>query len=274
MSNPKPEDRDVHTEHCCIHHGCKYGKDPVCSVMTEAKRQSFPCEDCPPWRAEWPSKPGFYWFWGRTSRHIEIEPTMHLVAVSKVLKDDKPVLVYLYPAGELAQQFGAHGFWLPARLPDAPVMDLPEPEGVAKLRAVPKLPLYELKKLKLPTEILRLPIENGALTEVPVYEKHKRGRNWMAIIQPNPLAMGGWDRKWLTRARGKDYFYMVTDLFQGDVVEFGADYQTSMGRKDASRYYAVVAEVAPTHLDLLPFKTAKEAWTWRRENLRRPEDDS
>lgn len=38
--------KDVHTEHCCIHHGCKYGKDDTCTVMTEQAPQSFPCEAC------------------------------------------------------------------------------------------------------------------------------------------------------------------------------------------------------------------------------------
>ena len=37
--------RDVHTEHCCYRHGCKYGKDD-CSVETGDKQQSYPCEQC------------------------------------------------------------------------------------------------------------------------------------------------------------------------------------------------------------------------------------
>lgn len=36
---------DVHTEHCCIRHGCKYG-DEDCTVVTKKARQSYPCEDC------------------------------------------------------------------------------------------------------------------------------------------------------------------------------------------------------------------------------------
>ena len=36
---------DVHTEHCCYRHGCKYG-DADCSVETGRKKQSFPCEAC------------------------------------------------------------------------------------------------------------------------------------------------------------------------------------------------------------------------------------
>lgn len=37
--------KDVHTEHCCKRHGCKYG-DPLCTVERLEKEQSFPCEMC------------------------------------------------------------------------------------------------------------------------------------------------------------------------------------------------------------------------------------
>jgi len=36
---------DVHTEHCCAIHGCKYG-DPDCTVETGKRLQSYPCETC------------------------------------------------------------------------------------------------------------------------------------------------------------------------------------------------------------------------------------
>ncbi len=39
------EDKDVHTEHCCVKHGCKYG-DKDCSVEKGWKLQSHPCESC------------------------------------------------------------------------------------------------------------------------------------------------------------------------------------------------------------------------------------
>jgi hypothetical protein len=46
----EPEDeanRDVHTEHCCKRHGCKYGNmDGECTVESGQKRQSHPCEEC------------------------------------------------------------------------------------------------------------------------------------------------------------------------------------------------------------------------------------
>lgn len=36
---------DVHTEHCCEIHGCKYG-DEKCTVLTRAATQSDLCETC------------------------------------------------------------------------------------------------------------------------------------------------------------------------------------------------------------------------------------
>lgn len=36
---------NVHTEHCCILHGCKYGYEH-CPVVLGLQRQSFSCEEC------------------------------------------------------------------------------------------------------------------------------------------------------------------------------------------------------------------------------------
>jgi hypothetical protein len=36
---------DVHTEHCCLKHGCKY-RDDDCTVVTGKAPQSFKCETC------------------------------------------------------------------------------------------------------------------------------------------------------------------------------------------------------------------------------------
>jgi hypothetical protein len=47
MTNKTPTTKDVHTEHCCIVHGCKYGDDD-CSVATGKLNQSFRCESCDP----------------------------------------------------------------------------------------------------------------------------------------------------------------------------------------------------------------------------------
>lgn len=37
--------RDVHTEHCCTTHGCRYGGGD-CTIISGEKPQSFPCEFC------------------------------------------------------------------------------------------------------------------------------------------------------------------------------------------------------------------------------------
>lgn len=43
-------EKDVHTEHCCDIHGCKYGYDAFgekdCTVSTGLKKQSHICEYC------------------------------------------------------------------------------------------------------------------------------------------------------------------------------------------------------------------------------------
>jgi hypothetical protein len=38
--------KDVHTEHCCVRHGCKYSQDFFCTVVKGEKPQSFICESC------------------------------------------------------------------------------------------------------------------------------------------------------------------------------------------------------------------------------------
>lgn len=43
---PNTTDLDVHTEHCCKRHGCKYANDRRCTVTSGQKTQSHPCETC------------------------------------------------------------------------------------------------------------------------------------------------------------------------------------------------------------------------------------
>jgi hypothetical protein len=37
--------KDVHTRHCCVLHGCKYGEED-CTVTTGLLRQEHLCEEC------------------------------------------------------------------------------------------------------------------------------------------------------------------------------------------------------------------------------------
>jgi hypothetical protein len=101
-------------------------------------------------------------------------------------------------------------------------------------------------------------IENGALVEVPIFEEHKRGRNWMAVITADPRKPGGLERRFLKRAGGK-YFYMVEGLKVGDAIEFGADYWTSSGRRNTNRVYAAVVSITSTELVLELLSTPDEA---------------
>lgn len=41
----KMNNKNVHTEHCCSRHGCKY-RDENCPVELGIQKQSFDCEDC------------------------------------------------------------------------------------------------------------------------------------------------------------------------------------------------------------------------------------
>lgn len=45
MSKMSRQGKCVHTEHCCVRHGCKYGNDD-CPVYLKLKLQSRLCETC------------------------------------------------------------------------------------------------------------------------------------------------------------------------------------------------------------------------------------
>jgi hypothetical protein len=87
-------------------------------------------------------------------------------------------------------------------------------------------------------------IEDGALIECPVYETHKRGKNWAATITVDPAKPGGLGREFWTHAKGESY-YMVPALSVGDAVEFGGDYYSGSGRKTADRWYGYVVRIDP-----------------------------
>ena len=107
-------------------------------------------------------------------------------------------------------------------------------------------------------EKIKLTIENGALQEVPVWESHRRGQNWLAVIDLDPTAPGGLRRRFATKAHG-DYYYMLPDLQIGDAIEFGADYYTTSGRKRAKRWYGVVTGLSPEYVELLHCESARKA---------------
>lgn len=68
-----------------------------------------------------------------------------------------------------------------------------------------------------------------------LHEPHSRGRNWIAVINPNRAAPGGLEREFLSRARAT--FYQTAPVDPGDYLEVGADYFTGAGRRIPSRAY-------------------------------------
>jgi len=119
-------------------------------------------------------------------------------------------------------------------------------------------------------ERIRLKVEQGALMEVPVWEDHKRGRNWFAVITLDPRAPNGIGRSFIPRAHG-EYYYLVTEkLKTGVAVEFGADYYTASGKLNPRRWYGVIVERTPEYLELVACKDAREACTLARSLSEEP----
>jgi hypothetical protein len=106
---------------------------------------------------------------------------------------------------------------------------------------------------------VRLPIELGALRDVPLYHDHKRARNWCAIVRLDPKAPGGLARQFLGRARGSGNYYLADGLAVGQVVEFGADYYSGSGRKSADRWYGVVRDISESEVVIESFPDARAA---------------
>lgn len=110
-----------------------------------------------------------------------------------------------------------------------------------------------------PMEITRTDaIRLGAMESVPVYESHKRGTNWLAVITEDPSKPGGLERRFLERAKG-DFYYMVAGLHEGDAVEFGADYSSGGGRKSEKRWYGVVTELTDDAVTFKQYPSGPEA---------------
>jgi len=101
-------------------------------------------------------------------------------------------------------------------------------------------------------------IEDGAMVEAPVYETHKRGKNWMATIAPDPAAPGGVARTFVPRGRGK-YYYIVSADLVGQPVEVGADYISSGGKRSRNRWYGVVRALTSEEIRIEHYETAAQA---------------
>lgn len=106
--------------------------------------------------------------------------------------------------------------------------------------------------------LVHLVCANGALLEVPVYEQHARGTNYLAIIDIDPSMPAGLARIFSKKGRGA-CLYIIDQMTQFDALEFAADYTTSVGTKQRHRWYGVVIDKRPDELVLKPCTTGADA---------------
>lgn len=92
-------------------------------------------------------------------------------------------------------------------------------------------------------------VEDGAMVEAPVYEAHKRGKNWMATITADPAAPGGLARTFVKTGRGR-YYYIVDASLVGKAVEIAGDYISGGGNRSRNRWYGVVRSVTDSAISI------------------------
>jgi len=116
------------------------------------------------------------------------------------------------------------------------------------------------------SRLYEIEIREGALADVPIWEEHKRGKNWFAEIEFDLKSPGGLKRKFWQLAKGPNFFYIIPDDLDYPVaVEFGADYFTSGKRRIPWRWYGVIVNVTREKVIFEKWKTAKGAIERARE---------
>lgn len=107
-------------------------------------------------------------------------------------------------------------------------------------------------------KVYAIPIADYYVVEPPVWEpKYPNGRNWLALVRENPEAPRGIEREWVERGKGR-FKYNVTRLIEGDLIEFGADYMYSSGRRIPCRWCGEVVGFTDTEMRVRYFDTLEE----------------
>jgi hypothetical protein len=106
-----------------------------------------------------------------------------------------------------------------------------------------------------------LRVLNRGLLDVLIHEPHHRGKNWVAIVAVDPTMPGGLSRVFFDRARprGPAKYIVPERLEAGNVLEFGADYITSVGKAKPNRAFAFVLSTSETAIEIQPYRTYEEA---------------
>ena len=90
-------------------------------------------------------------------------------------------------------------------------------------------------------ETVRLPLDKGCIDSALVcYEKDKRGKNWVATVEHDPKSPGALSRDFWKRGSAS-YVVVPKDLKEGDVLEFAAEYYTSIRNSNQNRRYMAVS---------------------------------
>lgn len=69
------------------------------------------------WTIEWPSEPGYYWFYGWAFTDRSRDPELHFVKVRGIAQGK---LMYVTNGHFLFKQEGGEGYWMPVTLPELP----------------------------------------------------------------------------------------------------------------------------------------------------------
>lgn len=110
----------------------------------------------------------------------------------------------------------------------------------------------DLKMENIQTELLQF-VENGIVIN-PVYESHKRGKNWLGVLGgKNSVDM----QMIFQRIRGKNC--STEGLKPGMAIEFGGDYISSAGNRTPYRRIYVIQSINETGLTCIVYPTRAKA---------------
>lgn len=90
-----------------------------------------------------------------------------------------------------------------------------------------------------------LPIEDQTI-ENPVYDDHRRARNWVAIVESDKREPGGLRRTFLKKASGRRVH--ASEIQEGHWLEFAGDRLSASGNRYEDRAYCRVLSITNTKL--------------------------
>lgn len=100
-------------------------------------------------------------------------------------------------------------------------------------------------------------VEDGII-ENPVYDSHKRAKNWAAVLEGrNSVNL----ELIFLKTRGKKVD--ATSLQVGQAIEFGGDYISGGGRRHPDRVQYVIEDISEKHIVMKQYPTRAQAMKHR-----------